>query len=58
MPSVGGRADLRRTWVGLELLVAEGLDRVEVGGLAGGVPAEEDADGGADEEGDDDGSIR
>ena len=38
----------------MPLLVPDGLDRVEVGGLPGRVPAEEDADDGADEEGDDD----
>ena len=38
----------------MPLLVADGFDRVEVGGFAGGVPAEEDADYCADEEGDDD----
>ena len=38
----------------MPLLVADGLNRVEVGGFACRVPTEEDADYGADEEGDDD----
>ena len=40
---------------GRPLLVAEGLDGVEVGGFACRVPAEEESDGGADGERDDDG---
>ena len=36
------------------LFVPDGLDRVEVGGLPGRVPAEEDADDRADQEGDHD----
>ena len=38
----------------LVLLVPDGLDRVEVGGFAGGVPTEEDADDRADKEWEDD----
>ena len=39
------------------LFVSEGLYRVERGGFPGGVPSEEDADGGADKERDGDGSA-
>ena len=46
--------DVILNWTIVPLLVPDGFDRVEVGGFAGRVPAEEDADYGADEEGDDD----
>ena len=39
------------------LLVSDCLYGVEVGGFLGGVPAEEDTDGDADDEGDDDGGV-
>ena len=40
------------------LLVTQRLDGIEGGGFSGGVEAEEDADGGAEEEGSDDGRGR